>query len=282
MENVYLFLNLSIIIFFYIYFYQQKSFSNLTKNLIIILTNIKDKKCWGKCKKVYIDIPNGEETLKNVEELERVINPQLKEILKSINSGSVFLIQNNTDATSMLFRVGLNGRFSHCAMLLQPNFFNDGNQEPLMFQAAGEKIDSKNTGPDIHFLTKFLSVYMSRYPSCRYVFRDLKAPLTQEQSLKLGESICRSIKKKETRFPTNFELFWTYTTEKYFRFLIPLVHIENKENITFCSKIVTETFQFLGLLNKKINTFSTNPNDFTLSNCDIFSDEIEIIFKMGN
>ncbi|KAK5582598.1 hypothetical protein RB653_004183 [Dictyostelium firmibasis] len=250
------------------------------KNLIIIRSNFKHRIAWEKCKQLKISIPMDKR--KNSFELEKILEIKLKKVLDKINSGSIFLIQNNSDPVSIFMRLGITGRFSHSAIILKPNFFNESGKKPLLWQAAGEKIGTKNSGPDIHSFCAFLSEYMTRYPNCRYAIRNLSQPLNPSQSFSLHDFIISTIKQKKFVFVSNFEMFWCFYTETLFRFLLPLdpyMKISNKNELTFCSKLITETYQHIGLVDNNVNSFATTPNYFSFPNSNHFLiNETEIIF----
>ncbi|EAL67666.1 hypothetical protein DDB_G0279455 [Dictyostelium discoideum AX4] len=253
------------------------------KYLITLKSNFKHRVAWRNCKKLKISIPI--EKRKDIKELEKLLEKKLKKVLEKIHSGSILLIQNNSDPVSIFMRLGITGRFSHSAIILKPNFFKESHidsETPLLWQAAGEKICSRNSGPDVHSLCEFLSVYMTLYPNCRYAIRNLSNPLNVDQSLSLEDFILTTIKQKKLVFVSNFEMFWCFYTETLFRFLLPLdpyMNISKKSDLTFCSKLITETYQYIGLVDKNVNSFATTPNYFSFPNSNnILIDETEIIF----
>ncbi|KAN0049949.1 hypothetical protein ACTA71_003047 [Dictyostelium dimigraforme] len=256
-------------------------YNNLIGYLITLKSNFKHRVAWRNCKKLKISIPM--EKRKDIKELEKLLENKLKKVLEKIHSGSIFLIQNNSDPVSIFMRLGITGRFSHSAIILKPNFLKDNKKDTtLLWQAAGEKICSGNSGPDLHSLCEFLSVYMTRYPNCRYAIRNLSQPLNADQSFSLEEFILSTIKQKKLVFVSNFEMFWCFYTETLFRFLLPLdpyMKISNKSDLTFCSKLLTETYQHVGLVDKNVNSFTTTPNYFSFPNSNnILIDETEILF----
>ncbi|KAN0011932.1 hypothetical protein ACTFIU_000151 [Dictyostelium citrinum] len=252
--------------------------------LITLKSNFKHRVAWRNCKKLKISIPM--EKRRDLKVLEKLLEKKLKKVLEKIHSGSILLIQNNSDPVSIFMRLGITGRFSHSAIILKPHFFNESlhieNDTPLLWQAAGEKICSRNSGPDVHSLCEFLSVYMTLYPNCRYAIRNLSQPLNTNQSLSLEEFILSTIKQKKLVFVSNFEMFWCFYTETLFRFLLPLdpyMKISKKSDLTFCSKLITETYQHIDLVDKNVNSFTTTPNYFSFPNSNnILIDETEIIF----
>eukprot|EP01132_Coremiostelium_polycephalum_P008471 gene8471-10404_t len=228
----------------------------------------------------------------NVNEIEKIIESQLIEKLGEFHTGSVLLIQNQSDPASVIVRSGLLGRFSHSAIYLSPEFMNDNDLpiyhgKPLLWQAAGEKRgvegSLQNDGPDLHSMAKFLSFYIIKYPNSRFILRNLGSELKPQQQTQLLSFIITTIKEHKFEFCSNFELIWTFYTS-----LVKPLHLEcfdrffnvDRSKLSFCSKLVTETYQSLGIVDPNIDSFTKNPNFYGFPNTtNVFDKEVELIFN---
>ncbi|KYR00991.1 hypothetical protein DLAC_02068 [Tieghemostelium lacteum] len=298
MELLYIFTIALIISLFYKQLFQiiLKIFLKPLVRFCIYLIDLKCDPYWDRITEtipIYVD-----SRIQNRTELEKSIQDQLSEKLKQFETGSMLVIQNKGDFICSLVRIAGRGRFSHSAMYIEPGYFNspefrdlipmDTNTNsrlfdaPLLWQAAGEKKDDYNCNdaPDLHSLSKYLLYYMQKYPNSRYIIRNLHQKLDSKQSHSLKSFIYQTITEKRLNFCSNFELFFTYYSSKLSilpKLLDGILNIK-RTDLTFCSKILTETFQHIGLIDLSINS-NKGPNYFGYPyHTNVFQDESEIQF----
>eukprot|EP01133_Synstelium_polycarpum_P003711 gene3711-4276_t len=235
---------------------------------------------------MYFYIPASKRGSAN--DIEGILEIQMIEQLKSYKTGAVLLIQNETDPTSIIVRSGIHGRFTHVAIYLDSQFYTSPNPlagRPMLWQASGEKTSSMenvNEGPDLHIMSRFIAYYLTQYPKSRFVLRGLNHALTEPNLTSLRDYITQTVSDRKVEFCSNFQLFWTHHTSKLkiLQLLDPYVLPEGRQHLTFCSKLVGDTFHTLGKLPPKMDSFDIHPNHFAVPNfTDIFSTkETEMVF----
>ncbi|EGG14255.1 hypothetical protein DFA_12025 [Cavenderia fasciculata] len=256
------------------------------------------EKQWDNVYKLEIKVPSKYKG--SIFELEKYFESQLEERVKDFSTGSVLLIQNGSERASSMVRAITAARMSHCAIYLDPSFASAELipnlsptllNRPLLWQAAGEKQSSeygyKSEGPDLHSMARFLAYYVTVYPKSRFVLRPLKQQMSSANIETIKQFVAKSADQQKQLFCSNIQLTWIHHTAlKPFRFLQFLDHLfisenKNRDDYTFCSKLVAETYKHVDIIPKDIDSNAFNPSHFSMPNMtDIFSTkETEIVFN---
>ncbi|GAM19801.1 hypothetical protein SAMD00019534_029760 [Acytostelium subglobosum LB1] len=224
---------------------------------------------------------------KDVPSIEECLESQFKTMLSSLDNGAVLLILNSMQIDTRVMRAAFSqGRFTHAAVFLKSGFLTpsqDWSSKPLLWQASGEKINDDlvtyTDGPDLHLMSRYLAHYMINNPNSRFVVRNLKKPLTPSQGHDLRDYICQTIQESTVEFCTNFQLpyIWLTSNMQWLHWLDNIIlgpAGAKRSKLTFCSRLVTDTFKHIGVLSQDINSSSTNPNFFARPfNNDTFEDK---------